>query len=42
MTSDTIISVENVGKRYSLIHKPTAKSYTTLREVNCPTGRNVI
>jgi lipopolysaccharide transport system ATP-binding protein len=33
MSSDTIISVENVGKRYILSHKPKGERYTTLRDV---------
>ena len=33
MTSDTIISVENVGKRYTLRHKGKGERYTTLRDV---------
>src|SRR5271165_7202135 len=31
--SDTIISVESVGKRYVLSHKPKGEKYTTLRDV---------
>jgi lipopolysaccharide transport system ATP-binding protein len=31
--SDTIISVENVGKRYALSHRGTGERYTTLRDV---------
>jgi lipopolysaccharide transport system ATP-binding protein len=31
--SDTVISVENVGKRYTLNHARKGASYTTLREV---------
>ena len=31
--SDTIISVENFGKRYTLSHKRTGERYTTLRDV---------
>jgi lipopolysaccharide transport system ATP-binding protein len=33
MSSDTIISVENVSKLYSLKHKRSAERYTTLRDV---------
>jgi lipopolysaccharide transport system ATP-binding protein len=33
MTSSTIISVENVGKRYALQHKGKGERYTTLRDV---------
>lgn len=33
MTSNTIISVENVGKRYTLRHKVNAERYTALRDV---------
>jgi lipopolysaccharide transport system ATP-binding protein len=33
MTSDTIISVENVGKRYTLHHSGKGERYTTLRDV---------
>ena len=33
MSSDTIIAVENVGKRYTLSHKATGARYTTLRDV---------
>jgi lipopolysaccharide transport system ATP-binding protein len=33
MTSDTIISVENLGKRYALNHKRNGERYTTLRDV---------
>lgn len=33
MTSSTIISVENVGKRYTLRHKSSGERYTTLRDV---------
>ncbi len=33
MTSKTIISVENVGKRYTLRHKGKGERYTTLRDV---------
>ena len=31
--SDTVISVENVGKRYTLSHKSNGERYTTLRDV---------
>src|SRR5208337_5340437 len=31
--SDTAISVENVGKRYTLNHKGKGERYTTLRDV---------
>jgi lipopolysaccharide transport system ATP-binding protein len=31
--SDTIISVENLGKRYALSHSGTGERYTTLRDV---------
>jgi lipopolysaccharide transport system ATP-binding protein len=31
--SDTMISVENVGKRYTLKHKGSGERYTTLRDV---------
>ena len=31
--SDTVISVENLGKRYTLSHKRNGEVYTTLREV---------
>ena len=31
--SDTIISVENVGKRYTLSHKGNGERYTTLRDI---------
>jgi lipopolysaccharide transport system ATP-binding protein len=31
--SDTIISVENLGKRYTLSHKAKGERYTTLRDV---------
>jgi lipopolysaccharide transport system ATP-binding protein len=31
--SDTVISVENVGKRYALRHKNNGEAYTTLRDV---------
>jgi len=31
--SDTLISVENVGKRYTLKHKSSGERYTTLRDV---------
>src|ERR1700739_4232505 len=31
--SDTVISVENVGKRYALHHKNNGEAYTTLRDV---------
>ncbi len=31
--SDTMISVENVGKRYTLSHKRNGERYTTLRDV---------
>jgi lipopolysaccharide transport system ATP-binding protein len=31
--SDTVISVENLGKRYTLRHKNKGERYTTLREV---------
>jgi lipopolysaccharide transport system ATP-binding protein len=31
--SDTVISVENVGKRYSLSHRVNRERYTTLRDV---------
>src|ERR1700730_2447848 len=33
MTSNTIISAENVGKRYTLKHKGKGGGYTTLRDV---------
>jgi lipopolysaccharide transport system ATP-binding protein len=33
MSSDTIISVEKVGKRYTLSHKGNGARYTTFREV---------
>jgi lipopolysaccharide transport system ATP-binding protein len=33
MSSDTIISVENVGKRYTLHHKGNGERYTALRDV---------
>jgi lipopolysaccharide transport system ATP-binding protein len=33
MSLDPIISVENLGKRYTLRHKVNVKSYTTLRDV---------
>jgi lipopolysaccharide transport system ATP-binding protein len=33
MTSDTIISVENVGKRYTLRHKGNREPYVALRDV---------
>ena len=33
MPSDTIISVENVGKRYTLNHRGKGERYTTLRDV---------
>jgi lipopolysaccharide transport system ATP-binding protein len=31
--SDTVISVENVGKRYTLSHRVNAEKYTTFRDV---------
>jgi lipopolysaccharide transport system ATP-binding protein len=31
--SDTVISVENLGKRYALSHRSTGERYTTLRDV---------
>ncbi len=31
--SDTVISVENVGKRYTLSHRVNGEKYTTLRDV---------
>ena len=31
--SDTVISVENLGKCYTLRHKRTGERYTTLRDV---------
>jgi lipopolysaccharide transport system ATP-binding protein len=33
MTSDTIISVENLGKRYTLLHKGNREPYVALRDV---------
>jgi lipopolysaccharide transport system ATP-binding protein len=33
MSSDTMISVEDVGKRYTLRHKSSGERYTTLRDV---------
>jgi len=33
MTSDIIISVENLGKRYALRHKSNGERYTTFRDV---------
>ena len=33
MSSDTIITVENVGKRYTLRHKVNGERYTALRDV---------
>jgi lipopolysaccharide transport system ATP-binding protein len=33
MTSDSIISVENLGKSYTLSHKANGERYTTLRDV---------
>jgi hypothetical protein len=33
MTSNTILSVENVGKRYTLHHKGKGERYITLRDV---------
>src|SRR4029077_8258811 len=33
MSSDTMISVENVGKLYTLRHKKNGESYTMLRDV---------
>src|SRR5580700_10185393 len=33
MSSDTMISVENVGKLYTLRHKSSGERYTTLRDV---------
>jgi len=33
MSSDTVISVENVGKRYALSHRGNGERYTTLRDV---------
>jgi lipopolysaccharide transport system ATP-binding protein len=33
MSLDTVISVENVGKRYTLRHKSNDKRYTTFRDV---------
>jgi hypothetical protein len=31
--SDTVISIENLGKRYILLHNRKAEKYTTLRDV---------
>ena len=31
--SETMISVENVGKRYTLKHKSSGERYTTLRDI---------
>src|SRR6185295_5630438 len=33
MPSDSIISVQNLGKKYRIRHQTAGKSYTTLREV---------
>src|SRR5258708_3235007 len=31
--SETVISIENVGKKYTLRHKKSGEAYTTLRDV---------